>query len=53
MREQCLSWDAMKPIDSLHVAGFYLFAIFLVVHVYMATLGPNRIHAHQGHDRGL
>lgn len=35
-----LSWDAVKTIDSLHVTGFYIFACFLVIHVYMATLGP-------------
>ncbi len=35
-----LPFEAIKMIDALHVAGFYLFALFLVVHVYMATLGP-------------
>jgi thiosulfate reductase cytochrome b subunit len=40
MRDQLLSWNAIKVIDALHVTGLYLFAIFLVIHVYMATLGP-------------
>ena len=35
-----LPFDTIKTIDALHVAGFYLFALFLVVHVYMALLGP-------------
>jgi len=40
MRDQLLSWNAIKVIDALHVTGLYVFALFLVVHVYMATLGP-------------
>ena len=40
IRDQLLSWNAVKVIDALHVTGLYLFALFLVVHVYMATLGP-------------
>lgn len=32
--------DAIRAIDILHVTGLYVFAIFLVIHVYMATLGP-------------
>ncbi|HTZ39005.1 MAG TPA: cytochrome b/b6 domain-containing protein [Syntrophales bacterium] len=35
-----LPFDTIKTIDALHVAGFYLFALFLMVHVYMATLSP-------------
>ena len=35
-----LSWKAVKAIDALHVTGFYIFACFLVIHIYMATLGP-------------
>ena len=35
-----LSFDTIKTVDALHVAGFYLFALFLVVHVSMALLGP-------------
>jgi thiosulfate reductase cytochrome b subunit len=40
IRDQLLSWNAVKVIDALHVTGLYMFALFLVVHVYMATLGP-------------
>jgi thiosulfate reductase cytochrome b subunit len=40
MRDQLLSWNAVKVIDALHVTGLYLFALFLVIHIYMATLGP-------------
>jgi thiosulfate reductase cytochrome b subunit len=40
IRDQLLSWNAVKAIDALHVTGLYLFAFFLVIHVYMATLGP-------------
>jgi thiosulfate reductase cytochrome b subunit len=40
MRDQLLSWNAIKVIDALHVTGLYVFALFLVVHVYLATLGP-------------
>jgi thiosulfate reductase cytochrome b subunit len=40
IRDQLLSWNAVKVIDALHVTGLYLFALFLVIHVYMATLGP-------------
>jgi len=45
MRDQLLSWNAVKVIDALHVTGLYLFALFLVIHVYMATLGP-RVFTH-------
>jgi thiosulfate reductase cytochrome b subunit len=35
-----LHFDTIKTIDALHVTGLYLFALFLVIHVYMATIGP-------------
>jgi thiosulfate reductase cytochrome b subunit len=40
IRDQLMSWNAIRVIDALHVTGLYVFALFLVVHVYMATLGP-------------
>jgi thiosulfate reductase cytochrome b subunit len=40
MRDQLLSWNAVKVIDALHITGLYVFALFLVIHIYMATLGP-------------
>lgn len=33
------SVTVVKLMDIIHVFGLYLFAIFLVIHVYMATLG--------------
>jgi len=35
-----LHFDTIKTIDALHVTGLYLFSLFLVIHVYMATIGP-------------
>jgi thiosulfate reductase cytochrome b subunit len=29
-----------RVLDAVHVIGGYLFVIYLIVHVYMATLGP-------------
>ncbi|MGD0659237.1 MAG: cytochrome b/b6 domain-containing protein [Syntrophorhabdales bacterium] len=29
-----------RVLDAIHVIGGYLFVIYLIVHVYMATLGP-------------
>jgi thiosulfate reductase cytochrome b subunit len=31
--------DHLLFVDAIHVTGLYVFAIFLVIHVYMATLG--------------
>ena len=39
VRKYMLLWDMVKPLDAVHVIGAYLFALYLVVHVYMATLG--------------
>lgn len=33
------SVTVIKLMDIIHVFGLYLFAIFLIIHVYMATLG--------------
>ncbi len=38
-----LPFDTIKTIDALHVAGLYVFAFFLVIHVYMATTGPTAL----------
>lgn len=37
---ELMSADTIRAIDALHVTGLYVFALFLVIHVYMATLGP-------------
>jgi thiosulfate reductase cytochrome b subunit len=39
VRAHILLWDIVKPLDVIHVIGAYLLALYLVVHVYMATLG--------------
>lgn len=41
MRNPLLSLNAIKTVDAIHVTGLYVFALFLIVHIYMATLGPN------------
>ena len=40
VRDSLLASDAYIAIDAVHTAGFYFFAVFLVIHIYMATLGP-------------
>jgi thiosulfate reductase cytochrome b subunit len=39
VRKYILLWDITKPLYAVHVAGAYLFALYLIVHIYMATLG--------------
>ena len=39
VRTYILLWNIAKPLDAVHVIGAYLFVLYLVVHVYMATLG--------------
>ena len=39
VRGYMLLWNMAKPLNAVHVIGAYLFALYLVVHVYMATLG--------------
>jgi len=36
---ELLPFDTIKTIDVVHVTGLYVFALFLVIHVYMATTG--------------
>ncbi len=38
-RKYILLWDIVGVLDAIHVIGTYVFALYLVVHVYMATLG--------------
>ena len=38
-RKYILLWNAVGVLDAIHVIGAYVFALYLVVHVYMATLG--------------
>lgn len=39
VRRYILLWNVAKPLDAVHVIGAYMFALYLVIHVYMATLG--------------
>jgi len=39
VRKYILLWDIVKLLDAIHVIGAYLLALYLVAHVYMATLG--------------
>jgi thiosulfate reductase cytochrome b subunit len=38
-RKYILLWNVVGVLDAIHVIGAYVFALYLVVHVYMATLG--------------
>ncbi len=39
VRSHILLWNITKLIDAVHVIGAYLLVLYLVVHVYVATLG--------------
>ena len=39
LREYILRWEVVGFLDALHVMGAYVFALYLIVHIYMATLG--------------
>jgi len=38
-RNYLLLWDLAGYVNALHVIGAYLIALYLIVHLYMATLG--------------
>jgi len=38
-RKYILLWNVALLLDAIHVIGSYVFALYLVVHIYMATLG--------------
>ena len=40
LRTYVLSWNLAGIINALHVIGAYVFVLYLMVHLYMATLGP-------------
>lgn len=40
LRKYMLLWKIADVVSAVHIAAAYVFALFLVVHVYMATLGP-------------
>ena len=39
-RKYILLWNVVGVLNAIHVIGAYVFALYLIVHVYMATLGP-------------
>jgi thiosulfate reductase cytochrome b subunit len=39
-RKYILLWNVVGGLNAIHVIGAYVFALYLIVHVYMATLGP-------------
>ncbi len=39
VRKYILLWNIAKPLDAIPVIGAYIFALYLVIHIYMATLG--------------
>ncbi len=39
IRKYVLLWDISKIVNAVHVAGAYVFVLYLIVHLYMATLG--------------
>jgi thiosulfate reductase cytochrome b subunit len=38
-RKYMLLWNIVGVVNALHVIGAYVFVLYLVVHLYMATLG--------------
>lgn len=40
IRKYVLLWDMTGLLVAVHVIGAYLFILYLIVHVYMSTLGP-------------
>ncbi len=39
LRQYILLWDIVGVVNALHVLAAYVFVLYLVVHLYMATLG--------------
>ena len=39
LRKYVLLWNIAGVVNALHVIGAYVFVLYLVVHLYMATLG--------------
>ena len=40
LRKYVLLWKVVGVLNAIHVIGAYMFVLYLIVHVYMATLGP-------------
>jgi thiosulfate reductase cytochrome b subunit len=39
LRKYMILWDIVGVVNAIHVLGAYVFVLYLVVHLYMATLG--------------
>jgi thiosulfate reductase cytochrome b subunit len=39
LRNDLLLWGLAGFVNALHVIGAYLFALYFIIHLYMATLG--------------
>ena len=39
LRKYVLLWDIAKIVNAIHVAGAYIFVLYLIIHIYMATVG--------------
>jgi thiosulfate reductase cytochrome b subunit len=39
-RRYILLWNVVGALNAIHVIGAYVFALYLIIHIYMATLGP-------------
>lgn len=44
LRYYMLLWKITGIMNALHILASYVFALFFVIHVYMATLGPTPLH---------
>jgi thiosulfate reductase cytochrome b subunit len=40
LRKYILLWDVVGVVNAIHVMAAYVVFLYLVFHVYMATLGP-------------
>jgi thiosulfate reductase cytochrome b subunit len=40
LRKYMLLWNITGIVNAIHIIVAYLFTLFLIIHVYMATLGP-------------
>lgn len=40
LQKYVLLWDIAGPLNAIHVIGAYVFVLYLIVHLYMSTLGP-------------
>jgi thiosulfate reductase cytochrome b subunit len=41
LRSSIIEWDAVGIANAIHIAAAYALLLFLIMHLYMATLGPS------------